>query len=47
MKTDANGHISTTNDEPVTVSSQQDGYLYASNGQLTYKDDEYVTLDTT
>ena len=47
MKTDANGHISTTNDEPVTVSSQQDGYLYAANGQLTYKDDEYVTLDTT
>ena len=47
LKSDANGHIVTTNDTPAILSSSSSGYLYNNAGTLQYKDDEYVTLATT
>lgn len=46
LQSDANGHITTTDDEPVTIDPLSSGYLYSDNGQLKYKDDSYVTLST-
>lgn len=46
MKTDANGHLATTNETPISLSSNNNGYLYANNGQLQFKNDEYVTLSS-
>lgn len=36
MKTDASGHLTTTNDEPITLSSQSSGYLYNNSGTAQY-----------
>lgn len=46
MKTDSNGHIATTNETPISLSAGNTGYLYANNGSLEFKQDEYVTLST-
>lgn len=46
MKTDASGHIATTNETPIFLSAGNTGYLYANNGSLQFKNDEYVTLST-
>lgn len=46
MKTDSSGHLSTTNEVPISLSSTNHGYLYANNGSLQFKDEEYVTLST-
>ena len=46
MKTDASGHIATTNETPIFLSAGDTGYLYANNGSLQFKSDEYVTLST-
>lgn len=46
MKTDSNGHIATTNETPIFLSAGNTGYLYANNGSLEFKNDEYVTLST-
>lgn len=46
MKTDGDGHIATTNDVPIVLSSGNNGFLYANNGSLEFKTDEYVTLST-
>lgn len=34
MKTDASGHIATTNETPIFLSAGDTGYLYANNGSL-------------
>lgn len=47
LKSNAQGHIVTTDETPVTIDATRTGYVYADEGQLTYKDEEYVTLGTT
>lgn len=37
LKTDGNGHIKTTDEQPVTVLSTEHGFLYNDNGALQYK----------
>jgi len=46
MKTDSNGHIAITNETPISLSASNTGYLYANNGSLEFKQDEFVTLST-
>jgi len=46
VKTDSNGHLATTSETPVSLSAGDTGYLYASNGALQFKADDYVTLST-
>lgn len=46
VKTDGAGHIATTDEIPIALSSTSNGYLYANNGSLQFKDDEYVDLST-
>ena len=46
LKSDATGHISTTDEDPVSIDDSEIGYLYNNNGTLEYKDEEYVTIDT-
>lgn len=46
MKTDSQGHLATTNSQPIELSTGNTGYLYANNGSLEFKQDEYVTLST-
>lgn len=46
MKTDSNGHIGTTNEIPISLSATNHGYLYANNGSLEFKQEQYVTLST-
>lgn len=46
LKSDVDGHIITTDETPVALSSTDNGYLYSNNGVLTLKQDEYVTLST-
>ena len=46
LKSDANGHIITSAEDPLSLDDEETGYLYNNNGTLEYKDDEYVTLDT-
>lgn len=46
MKTDSNGHIATTNEIPISLSSNNNGYLFANGGTLEFKQEEYVTLST-
>ena len=36
VKTDSSGHLTTTNDEPITLSSQSSGYLYNNSGTAQY-----------
>lgn len=46
VKTDANGHLTVSQSDPISPDSQQTGYLYNTNGTLSYKDENYVTTDT-
>ncbi len=46
MKTDGAGHIATTDETPIVLSAGNTGYLYANNGSLEFKQDEFVTLST-
>jgi len=48
LKSNEQGHIETTDDEPIALDDEEEGYLYNNNGTLEYKDleDEFVTLDT-
>ena len=46
VKTDASGHLTTSQTDPISIDSQQSGYLYNTNGTLSYKDEDYVTTDT-
>lgn len=39
MKTDANGHIWTTNETPIALQAGDNGYLFATNGVLSFKDE--------
>lgn len=45
LKSNEQGHIETTDDEPLSLDDEEEGYLYNNNGTLEYKDDEYVTID--
>lgn len=36
LKSDANGHITTTNDEPLVPSTSSSGYIYNNNGTVSY-----------
>lgn len=47
LKSDANGHIVTTDDVPVAIDPLATGYLYTDGGTIQYKNEEYVTLGTT
>ena len=44
--TDANGHLATTNDVPLVVNPSSTGYLYSTNGTISYKDEQYVDMTT-
>lgn len=44
VKTDANGHLATSDENPVVVNSANKGYLYANNGTVAFKNEEYVDL---
>lgn len=46
MKTDEDGILSTTDDEPIILSSGATGYVYANNGNVEYKNEQYVDLST-
>ena len=46
LKSDANGHIVTTDEDPLSLDDEEEGYLYNNYGTLEYKDEEYVTIDT-
>lgn len=46
MKTNSTGHIATTDEVPIALSAGNTGYLYANNGSLEFKQDEFVTLST-
>ena len=46
VKTDSQGHLATTNSQPIELSTGNTGYLYANNGSLEFKQDEFVTLST-
>ena len=47
VKADAQGHLSTTNEVPIAMTSSDTGYLYANAGTLEFKTDEFVTLHLT
>ena len=44
--TDALGCLSSTDDMPVVLSANAKGYVYADNGGVTYRDEQYVDLST-
>ena len=46
MKTNIHGGISTTDEVPVCLSSNDNGYLFSTNGVLSFKDEQYVDLST-
>ena len=46
VKTDSQGHLATTNSQPIELSTGNTGYLYANNGSLEFKQDAFVDLST-
>ena len=44
VSTDAYGMLTTTDTTPVTVEPTNKGYIYTENGEVTFKDEEYVKL---